>query len=251
MIVIVDSNEEATNPAVVDTMRKSIPNLTVAHLTSGDVNVILDNGEVLAVERKNAADFLGSVADGRVFRQVENMANSAKFYCIIIVGEFSFDKEDMVVCNGRTTGWRGISIRGALYAIQFSGCPILFCRSSGYPDYTETLLEIVKFVSKPETHWQMLGHRRIVTFPPIDIQTEIIAAFPGIGLKRAKALLEFAGKKGKRGTLAEALTWASAFPMLAESSMPEGWGKKVANNFRTMLGLADDEYLDIKIVGEK
>lgn len=248
MIVIVDINEQATNPEMVDQLRIVAPNLSLGNVSAGDVNIILEGGDILAIERKNAGDFLASIGDGRVFRQVEDMAEAAKFYAIILVGHLSFDKDDMAVVGNRVTGWKGVSVRGAIHAIEFSGCPIVFCSKE---KYAQTVMEIVNFVSRPEKHWQMLGHRRVVTFPPVDLRTEIIGAFPGVGIKRAEALLEFCGKDGRRGTLAECFAWASAFSFLKESDRPLGWGNKTVANFREALGLSKHEYLDLKIEGEK
>src|SRR5271157_2960067 len=189
MIVLVDSNEEATNPAIVEIMRTHFTELQVVPLEFGDVNIILEDGSILSIERKNVDDFLGSIGDGRVFRQVERMSNGSKFYCIILVGNIHFDKDDMTVTNGRTTQWRGKSVRGAMMAIQWSGCPIL--QSANDEMYPFTIMEAVEFCRKPIEHTQGLGHHRIVTFPPVELSLEILSAFPGIGFKRAQALMEF------------------------------------------------------------
>ena len=101
-------------------------------------------------------------------------------------------------------------------------------------------------------------HKRIVTFPPIDQRVEIVASFPGIGLKRAESLLRFAKAQLDTGdpedeysTIAEALTWASAFNFIPSKSRPEGWGDKTVQNFRLALGLDKDQYIDIKKDGDK
>jgi len=245
MFIMVDTNEQATNPKVVDRLLKVFPNLQLTNLAFGDVNAILDDGNILAIERKRAEDFLGSIADGRVFRQVEQMSNGAKWCCIIIEGQFEFDDEDMAVVNGNETKWRGASVRGAMMAIQWAGCPIIFTSQSGFP---YTVLDIIQFCSKPDIHRQSLGRKRIVTFPPIELKEEIIAAFPGIGLKRAKDLFEFVEGQSDTGTgtLAEAFAWITAFPLIASKSRPAGWGDKTVENFRTAMGLKSQEFLDLK-----
>lgn len=255
MLVMVDSNELATNPKAVALLRKYFPKLQVTQLEFGDINVVLESGNLLSIERKNVGDFLGSVGDGRVFRQIERMANGAKFYAIIMLGQMSFDKDDMVVVDGRVTGWKGVSVRAALYAVQWSACPIIWSSHEGLPF---ALQEAISFCEKPEKHMQTLGHKRIVTFPPIDPRTEILAAFPGIGLKKAESLLRFAKDQfkeeaKKRGdgedefsTIAEALMWASAFPLIASKARPEGWGDKIVQTFRLALGLDKNEYIEIK-----
>lgn len=246
MLILVDINENATNPDIVEDMRKVFPDLQLVNLQFGDVNVILDDASILAIERKKAGDFLGSVGDGRLFRQVEQMHEGAKWVCVFVEGELKFDKNDMVVADGRTTEWKGSSIRGALHAIQWSGCPVFFTDTKHYPYLVN---EVAGFCSKPDIHFQQLGHRRIVTFPPISLDTEILSAFPGVGLKRAKALQEFARNNNDNevGTLAESLCWITSFPLISPNDRPTGWGDKLVANVRAVLGLNPWEYLDIKV----
>lgn len=251
MLIMIDSNEEATNSATVEYLRKYFPELQVTKLEFGDINIVLENGALLSIERKKVGDFLGSIADGRIFRQVERMATGAKYYAIIAVGDMSFDTDDMVVVDGRTTGWRGVSVRGAIYALQWSGCPIAWTNTHGLPF---VINEMIQFCEKPDKHWQTLGHKRIVTFPPVDPRVELISAFPNIGLKKAESLLRFAKEQLKESetdedpysSIIEALAWASAFPMIASKSRPEGWGDKIVQTFRLFLGLDKDDYIDIK-----
>ena len=243
MIIFADSNEEATNPRVIEELRKHFTKLQITSLAFGDMNIILDNGDLIAIERKNAGDFLGSIGDGRVFKQVENMAQSAKFYCVILVGSLIFDKDDLTVAAGRETGWKGSAVRAALMAIQWSGCPILSCSSTEmFPFAVE---EVIRFCSKPAEHLQSIGHRRIVTFPPLELSTEILAAFPGVGIKRAQALIDFVSTT-PYNSLGGALAWASVFPLIKEGGRPAGWGDKTVENFRGLLGLEPNQFLQIK-----
>lgn len=242
MIVVADSNEQSTNPSIVALMKKRFPKMTVTSLSFGDYNIILDNGDILAVERKNVGDFLGSVGDGRVFRQVEAMC-AARFSCIVMVGSMYYDGNDMVVADRRLTGWNGKAIRAALTAIQFSGCPIVWCDSDGY--FPDAVQEMVEFCSRPAEHLQRLSRKRIVTFPPVEVDIEILASFPGVGIKRAQALMDFVANTDY-SSLAGALAWASAFPLIKEGGRPEGWGNKTVLNFRGLLGLGNGQYLEIK-----
>jgi ERCC4-type nuclease len=254
MLVMMDSNEEATNPAAVALMRKHYPNLEVTKLEFGDINILLDNGSLLSIERKKVGDFLGSIPNGHVFNQVERMSNGAKYYAIVMLGDMSFDENDMVTVDGRITEWKGASVRAAIYAIQWSGCPIVWASNSGLPF---VVAELIAICEKPEIHLQ-LNHKRIITFPPADQRLQILASFPGIGAKKAEALLMFsrdqfaeeAKKNGdgddKYSTIAQALMWASAFPLIASKARPEGWGDKIVQTFRLALGLGRDEYIDIK-----
>jgi ERCC4-type nuclease len=276
MLVIVESNEgtdrdkkenakrlergedkkDPSNIRMVNRLKEYFPTLQQGPLTCGDINVILENGAgILAIERKRAGDFLGSIGSGRIFRQVENMMTHATWPCIIVEGLISFDKEDMAVIptfdkqdrvsGHETTGWRGVSVRGAMYAIQWSGCPIFTIEPSSLPSVVS---ELIGFCSKPSEHLQSLGRKRYVTFPPVSLSEEIIASFPGIGMKRSKSLLEFAQSKNDTGTgtLAEALSWGSMLNLIDRKSRPEGWGDKIIENFRATLGTQTGEYLTIQ-----
>lgn len=241
MLVIVDKNEKATSPTTVDLLQTKFPDLILGDLDYGDVQIILDDGKRLAIERKSVHDLLASIADGRLFSQVERMAQ-ADYSIVIVVGTLSYTVDDMAVANGEKTNWNGASVRGALYAVQFSGCPVLYSNERWYPILIEG---IANFVAKPNQHWQQ-KHRRIITFPPLDDRVDLLASFAGIGVKRATSLLEFAGKDGELGTLSAALAWACALELINVGSRPAGWGKKMIENVRLAMGLKSGQYLEIK-----
>jgi hypothetical protein len=273
MFVIVDSNEgtdrdkkeniereergearkDQSNIRMINRLKKYFPKLQQGPLTCGDINVILDGeGGVLAIERKRAGDFLGSIGSRRIFKQVENMANNANWPCIIVEGVISYDKDDMAVIptfdrfdhvNGyEVTGWPGASIRGAMYAIEWSGCPIITIEPSSLPNM---IVDLARFCSKPAEHVQMLDRKRYVTFPPIEFSEGLIATFPSIGLKRTRSLKEFSRSNNDTGTptLAEMLCWGSNLGKIHKKSRPEGWGDMMVTNFRAALGLQEGEYL--------
>lgn len=248
--------KDASNIRAVKRLQKLFPNLQQAPLACGDINVLLDSGGLLAIERKRAGDFLGSIGNGRIFRQVENMANNSKWHCVIIEGQISFDPNDLAVVpiydkydnlsGHETTGWKGASVRGAMYAIQWSGCPILVVEPVKLP---YIIADLIQFCSKPAEHSQSLGRKRYVTFPPVSVTEEIVAAFPGVGMKKARSLIEFAQGRNDNGvaTLGETLSWGSILPLLDKKVRPEGWtGEKTIENFRTTLGLQTGEFLMIQ-----
>ena len=247
MMILTDTNEKATNPVIVARLLKMFPKLEVGNLKCGDVNVVMDNGKLLAIERKAPADFLGSIADGRVFKQVEQMAHCAQYYAIILTGQFSYDDDDMVVINStkvEQTNWHGKSVRAAMTAIEWSACPIIFSTEYNYP---MAIQELIEFCSKPSARIQMPSSHRIVTFPPADERVEILATLPGVGFKRADALLKFVGDGAEYGRLCDALEWASAMDNINEDSRPEGWGKVTLTNFRGIMGLFPTEHLTIML----
>jgi ERCC4-type nuclease len=247
MLIIVDANEQATAPWTVDDLRKHFGDKSVVIGTpaSGDLNILLSNGGILAIERKTPSDLLNSIGDGRLFHQVENMANHANYSVIVITGYMSYDpKDDFVVIDAKTN-WKGKSVRAALDAVQFSGCAIRTCSKNGY---ATTVGELYDLVNKSSGIHLQLKKRRVITFPPVSVPVEILSSFPGIGLKRAISLLEWASTtKGDEcsTTLAQAIEWASIMALVNKPDRPEGWGDAVVKTFRGSLGLQPDECMKI------
>ena len=73
-------------------------------------------------------------------------------------------------------------------------------------------------------------------------------SLPGVGTKRARALMKFA--KGQNdtetATLAECIAWVTRFPKIHQKSRPEGWGNMTVMNFLTTLGMNKGEYIDFR-----
>lgn len=284
MIIMVDSNEatdrdknhrdwrgnpdrhkrvDPSNIRVLKRLRQRFPDVQSAPLTCGDINIILDNGDLIAIERKRAGDFLGSIRDGHIQKQVQRMAENAKWSAVVIEGLITFDTDDMAeipvfdkddnIYAREVTGWHGEAVRSVMYAIQFNGTPVVTIQ---YPQQLPDVVEsFVRFCSKPAEHMQGMGRRRVVTFPPLTLQEDLFSQFPGIGPKLTKSLVKFAYQQneeingaGEENTpvLAEMLCWGSYLGKINYKSRPEGWGDIKIQNFRTALGLGEGKYLTIE-----
>lgn len=262
MLLIVDTNEKSTNPKVYQQLVKHFSNVVVANLphkeyggtsvTAGDINIPLDDGNLLAIERKTPTDFLGSIANRHIFNQVEVMAQNAKYSIIVITGTFTYgQKDDMTyILKGNEkeiTNWSGRSVRGALNTIQWSGCPIQFCPPERF---SVTIEEIYSTVNKPDKH-QGIDKRRVITFPPVDDRVEYLCHLPGIDLTLADRLLKFAAMMDNNadelgyGTVASALHWATIMSGVGKSSRPKGWGPNKILTVRKFLGLSATQYLGL------
>ena len=266
MIVIVDQNEKDTNPDVVASLKKNFSNVIVANLphhdyggikvTSGDVNIPLDDGSLLAIERKTPSDFLGSIPDRHIFNQVEVMAKHAKYSAIIVTGSFTYGaKDDMCYIlkqDGERdiTNWNGKDVRGAIVTIEYSGCPVIFCPPSRY---CQTIAELYTTVNKPDKH-QSIVKNRIITFPPCDDRIVFLAQLPGVGLKLAEGLLNFAGMMdgvqpdedgNTYGTLASAFEWMTILSQIDKDVRPAGWGAAKILTQRKFLGLNSNQYISV------
>jgi len=262
MIVIVDENENTQAPQIVEGLKRLFPQTIVASLphrefgseriTAGDINIPLDNGEILAIERKTATDFLNSIKDRHIINQVEVMHQNAKYCAIIITGKLAYSPvDDHVIADKRDTEWKGKSVRALLDLIQLSGCIIRYCPVS---EYASMVKEIYDVVSKPAEHRGIIKNR-IVTFPPIDDRVQFLAQLPGVGLESAESLLNFAGMmesvkpdedNNTFSTVAQALHWLSILVQIDQDSRPKNWGPKRILTNRKFLGLNSNEYLKIE-----
>lgn len=246
MILIVDTNEKATNKKVVKELEKCFSQVIVTTLIAGDVNVPLDDGSLLAIERKTPNDFLASIADGRIFEQVERMAQNAKYSAIIVTGYFTYgEKNDMVYIDGEQTNWKGPAVRSTMSLIQYSGCALIFCPPTRYPSQ---IAELYNTVNKPDERRGIKKHR-IITFPPVDERVEFIAQLPTIGLKLSESLLKFAGMMDNNadeegyGSIIGALHWLSIMGGISQKERPKGWGPEKILTQRKFLGLAPSGYI--------
>ncbi len=259
MIVLTDTNELATSPKTIARLKEYfgkenviVCNITkYAGVTAGDVNVPLDDGTILAIERKTPTDFLSSIT-GHLQDQVEAMSRHAKYYSVIVTGSIQYGMNNTVLADHEITGWKANDVRGLVRAIQFAGCSIEYCPEDSYPMVIE---EIYKTVNKPDEH-QRLRRNRIITFPPLDERIQILAQFPGgakmkLGIKSATSLLKFAGTMDKNadedgyGTLASAVHWATILVQIDQGSRPSGWSANKILTFRKMWGLASNEYIGV------
>lgn len=252
MVILVDSREPSD---VIDLLRRDWPALTVMALQSGDFSAPLPTG-LLLIERKTVSDLLGSIADGRLFTQAQALAQNARWPLLVIHGSLLYNHDDMVIADGKETRWRGLSVRNALRACQWAGCPIEYAGSAKY-DYNRCIKEAIALATKPDhAHYDRQKTRK----PPIDFfphatakreRIEFIAGMPGIGPTRARALIEWVdndngeGGKGDSGSPAEALEYITGLATFPNFERPPDWGTVSINAVRQFLGLPQGYYLKV------
>jgi ERCC4-type nuclease len=172
MRVVVDDRERAS--VVACHLCELGAEVEVARLPLGD---FLVDGRLL-VERKTVADLAASVCDGRLFRQAKRLASHAdQRVCIILEG------------TSRDAGAAGVSreaLQGAMVSLTLVfGLPVLRAR-----DEHETARLVVYAagqlartalgISRRVAHRTRRGDRA---------RLEMLQAIPGIGPRRALALL--------------------------------------------------------------
>lgn len=256
-LILEDKSEKSSAPNVHKALVKFFPKVRPVNLphvkhggekvTAGDLNIPLDDGSLLAIERKTVNDFLSSIKKRHIFHQIEVMASKAKFSAVIVTGVLSFTNiTDMAKADGQETGWKGVSVRAVIDEIQYSGCPVRFCPTT---QYCQSILEIYNLVNGERSGG--VYKNRIFTFPPVDERIQFLAQLPGVHLKLADNILTFAGKMDGNadelgyGTLAGALHWISILTQIHPEERPKGWGKEKILTQRKFLSLAPNEYFAI------
>jgi Fanconi anemia group M protein len=137
-------------------------------------------GEV-AIERKTVSDFINSMINKRLLRQLEELKQYDK-RLLIIEG-----LEEQELYNDHPEGMHGNSIRGMLlHTLLEKNCPIIFTKD--YTDTAKFLFLIARRMEKDNKHISLHAKKKAKNFR--EQKQFIIEAFPGIGPATAKKLLK-------------------------------------------------------------
>jgi ERCC4-related helicase len=174
--ITVDDREMASR--VAETLSDLGLAVTLTRLEVGDYAV----GDRILVERKTVQDFADTLVERDLLGQVRELAAAAVRPVLIVEGEGDLYAARDIHPN---------AIRGALAAITVGmGVSVLFTRSA------EETAEMLAVLAKREES-EGRGERKLPpgkTFATAAEQQEnVIAAFPEVGLKSARALLEHFG----------------------------------------------------------
>lgn len=233
--VMIDSRE----PDWVQALQFGGAPRMVVQLDAGDVQAVTDDGYTLLFERKTLTDFLGSIADERIFVQCAKMTelrnaqlregSQVTQYCYVVITDpITCNHEGKVIDPGRgVTGWSYSAVQGAILSIQEMGVHVVWAH--GDKDFEETILRIGKRNRSPET---LIAAPRPARFlgPKIDLLT----GFPGIGPDKAQVILDWSNHN-----LAHALTG------LTDLEIESPIGFALRKRIRDLLGLQETENLEI------
>lgn len=154
--------------------------VSVDRLAAGDLWALDGEQIFLAVERKDPADLLNSIADGRLFRQVAELIELGGLPVLLIHGRMEWE-DGFVRLEGRT-GWRYASVAMALLRAQLAGCPVLY-----WPDrFQDAIRLLIQRALRPSRGFP-LARRPL---KPMDERIWFLSQLPGIGPVRAQELLE-------------------------------------------------------------
>lgn len=222
-----------------DYIKAQFPDAATTLLETGDAWVVCDGGHILLIERKTSDDLLNSLRDGRLMEQisrlVENRTNQqlrgerqTYWPYLVITGTFAPDRNGKVY-TGRETGWSWNAVQGALLTIQELGCYVVHCPSD--TEYTETV-RILANHNRDEVV-DILPQKEAL---PVDAKSAFLMGLPGIGLERARQILEWSG-----GILAHALIG------LTDTELKSPIGEVSRQRIRGFLGLRDNQTIELSL----
>lgn len=177
----IDAREKA---AGIDEYLKTLPDVSweFTHLKAGDY--LVDN--TFLVERKTLPDFLLSIQDGRLFRQVFRMSGESRNGFIILEG---------IPADIQNTKMKRESIQGAvLYVSVFAGIPVL--RSNGLQETVKLMAmasQKLASMKKPMEQAERLFRYKKQYKQVKRSRIQLLQGLPGVGTKRALQILETFG----------------------------------------------------------
>ncbi|MFZ0133627.1 MAG: ERCC4 domain-containing protein [Desulfobacterales bacterium] len=187
MKAVVDYREHPSG--IVELMTGAHIDVQIGKVACGDF--ILDG--ILTVERKTARDFIVSIIDGRLFRQMANLKKNCDHPVLLIEGNPFQTGLDM----------NRSAIRGALVNVQTVWkIPVVFSRS--VEDSIDLMLTMAHQFEKVSTLMPMRAGYRPRRMS--SRQLYVLQGFPGVGPHLAKRLLmHFGSVAAVLGASVEAL----------------------------------------------
>jgi len=176
--IVIDDRER--NVELINTLTQFQEiTLTRKRLPTGDFIV----GRRLLIERKTVKDFAVSLLDGRLFNQAKRMAQSHLRPAWILEGD--------------AQSWRSLNIRreaiqGALINLMLIyDLPVL--RSTRPEETAHLLLYTGRQIQRALQGGNAIGKRYGIAKSPQSGRLRLLQSLPGVGPKRAKALLQTFG----------------------------------------------------------
>lgn len=180
MKILVDHRERKSG-IIVDLAKKGF-DVKMKQLEVADFIIetkdIKGNVHALGIEKKTQADFLNSIMDKRILRQLLELKRNFTKQLLIIEG----DKNIYTLRNFHPNAIRGML---ASIAIDFQ-IPTIHTKTS--KDTASLLSVIAKRMEKPARHYSLIPKRKAPTIK--EQQEYIVEALPGVGPTLAKSLLK-------------------------------------------------------------
>jgi len=173
-VVVVDKREEKSGvPKILSRLGIS---LRYELLEVGDY---LLPGDIL-IERKEVGDFLSSLLDGRLFDQASNLVKVSENPTILIEGDLS---KIFARFENKAAIWGAIASLGYDFKLT-----LLYTPS---PEETANLIAMISKRSPKKEEYHLKPKKKKADIH--ELQLNIVASLPGVGIVRAKRLLERLG----------------------------------------------------------
>ncbi len=170
-IVYVDNRENG----IIDKLRKRREvNIEIKQLPVGDFLV----SERIAIERKTNKDFVNSIIDGRLFKQVHELIKNYELPVLLLEGCDLYNVRNI----------HPNAVRGAISSITIKyGIPIIY--SQNEEDSVEYIVRLaLREHEKEDVETILRGHKKVLTFE--ERQIYVLMGLPYISEKLAMRLLE-------------------------------------------------------------
>ena len=237
--VMIDSRE----PTWVQHLKFGSVPAMVAMLETGDVQAVTDDGHTLIIERKTADDFLNTLKDDRLFPQMARMVEIrnqqlasgqpvTSWPYLIIQEPLTANHENKVITARGVTGWSWPAVTGTLLSIQELGIGVVF--ANGQVDFEDSVLRLGKRNRAPAM--RIMPAKMPNVLGP---KAAFLAGLPGVGIERVQTVLEWAGDNV-----------AHALIGLTDMEIKSPVGFTLRRQLRALLGLADNENIEIVLQGE-
>lgn len=224
MKVIVDSRE----PRWVQDLAFGGAEVSVAALEAGDVWVTCADGALIVVERKEPADLVASISDRRLFHQAAKMRAASDYTYLVVTEPLHPSRDGRVCVGGGASEWQWASIQGALLDVQAMGTQVVFGVGN---DFEAVVLRLAK---RDRSGTRVLAP--LVQAREMTASEQILTSLPGVGLERARSLLDTFG-----GNPAKALAWLCS--VSRSGTEVAGIGPTTRKRVRQALCLGDNEQL--------
>lgn len=165
-------------------------------LAAGDLEVWMDSGDVLSIERKTPDDLLNTLRDERLFPQLARLAEGrmndqingqavSHWPYLMITGDLGCSANGHVITDRGETGWSWASVQGALMTVQEMGVFVVFCH--GDADLENAVLRLA---GRERTPLRILPPRPAMQ---LGQQAGFICSLPGIGVETFPEIMKWAG----------------------------------------------------------
>ncbi len=148
---------------------------------------------IVAIERKKVpGDFISSLADGRLYKQILAMRDSSDIQILLLEGKFRYGGDGILFQGRRKSRWNRKGINNLLRSIKWvEGVDIE--QSSNISDTVTTVLQIQEYFDK-QNHTSLKSRPRIQTNWIVPSYGERIIHFynglPGVGINGAKKIYD-------------------------------------------------------------